>query len=99
MQIVNYWELRNQGRVFRKPSQESTRRSAPYRGRDLRGYCDETGDPIGRSRLEARPIGLCRFEAQEMPWREGRLYGWLSQTRICFNVLEVRRFGLTSASI
>ena len=29
------------------------------------GYCDETGDPIGIRRLEARPIATMTVEAQE----------------------------------
>jgi DnaK suppressor protein len=29
------------------------------------GYCDETGDPIGLKRLEARPIATLSIEAQE----------------------------------
>jgi DnaK suppressor protein len=29
------------------------------------GYCDETGDPIGLKRLEARPIATMTIEAQE----------------------------------
>ena len=30
------------------------------------GYCDETGDPIGLKRLEARPVATLSLEAQEM---------------------------------
>ena len=30
------------------------------------GYCEETGDPIGLGRLEARPIATLSIEAQEM---------------------------------
>ena len=30
------------------------------------GYCDETGEPIGLKRLEARPIATLSLEAQEM---------------------------------
>lgn len=30
------------------------------------GYCEETGDPIGVGRLEARPIATLSIEAQEM---------------------------------
>ena len=30
------------------------------------GYCDETGDPIGIKRLEARPVATLSLEAQEM---------------------------------
>ena len=29
------------------------------------GYCDETGEPIGLRRLEARPIATMSIEAQE----------------------------------
>lgn len=29
------------------------------------GYCEETGDPIGVARLEARPIATLSIEAQE----------------------------------
>ncbi len=29
------------------------------------GYCDETGEPIGLERLEARPIATLSIEAQE----------------------------------
>ncbi len=29
------------------------------------GYCDETGEPIGLKRLEARPIATMSIEAQE----------------------------------
>ena len=30
------------------------------------GYCDETGEPIGIKRLEARPVATLSIEAQEM---------------------------------
>ena len=30
------------------------------------GYCEETGEPIGLKRLEARPIATLSLEAQEM---------------------------------
>ena len=30
------------------------------------GYCEETGEPIGRKRLEARPVATLSLEAQEM---------------------------------
>ena len=29
------------------------------------GYCEETGDPIGIDRLEARPVTTLTIEAQE----------------------------------
>jgi DnaK suppressor protein len=32
---------------------------------DSYGYCEETGDPIGVKRLEARPIATLSLEAQE----------------------------------
>ena len=37
------------------------------------GYCEETGDPIGVERLEARPIATLTVEAQERHEREERL--------------------------
>ena len=30
------------------------------------GFCDETGEPIGLKRLEARPVATLSIEAQEM---------------------------------
>ena len=30
------------------------------------GYCEETGEPIGLKRLEARPVAALSLEAQEM---------------------------------
>ena len=30
------------------------------------GYCDETGEPIGLKRLEARPVATLSLEAQEL---------------------------------
>ena len=30
------------------------------------GYCEETGEPIGIKRLEARPVAILSLEAQEM---------------------------------
>ena len=30
------------------------------------GYCQETGEPIGIKRLEARPVAILSLEAQEM---------------------------------
>ena len=30
------------------------------------GYCDETGEPIGLKRLEARPVATLSLEAQEI---------------------------------
>jgi DnaK suppressor protein len=38
------------------------------------GYCDETGEPIGLRRLEARPIATLSVEAQERHERNERLY-------------------------
>ncbi|MBX9805133.1 MAG: RNA polymerase-binding protein DksA [Alphaproteobacteria bacterium] len=37
------------------------------------GYCDETGEPIGVRRLEARPIATLSLEAQERHERRERL--------------------------
>ncbi len=37
------------------------------------GYCEETGDPIGVRRLEARPIATLSIEAQERHERKERL--------------------------
>lgn len=37
------------------------------------GYCDETGEPIGVKRLEARPIATLSIEAQERHERRQRL--------------------------
>ncbi len=36
------------------------------------GYCEETGDPIGIKRLEARPIATLSIEAQERHERRER---------------------------
>lgn len=38
------------------------------------GYCDETGDPIGVGRLEARPIASMTIEAQERHERMEKQY-------------------------
>ncbi|MBP9752480.1 MAG: RNA polymerase-binding protein DksA [Proteobacteria bacterium] len=38
------------------------------------GYCEETGDPIGIKRLEARPIATLCLEAQEKHERRERTY-------------------------
>ncbi len=37
------------------------------------GFCDETGEPIGVKRLEARPIATLTLEAQERHERRERL--------------------------
>lgn len=39
---------------------------------DTYGYCEETGDPIGVGRLDARPIATLSLEAQEMHERDER---------------------------
>ena len=36
------------------------------------GYCEETGEPIGIKRLEARPVATLSIEAQEMHERNER---------------------------
>lgn len=38
------------------------------------GYCEETGDPIGLKRLEARPIATLSIEAQERHERMERIH-------------------------
>ena len=38
------------------------------------GYCEETGDPIGVKRLEARPIATMTIEAQERHERMEKQY-------------------------
>ncbi len=38
------------------------------------GYCEETGDPIGVKRLEARPVATLTVEAQERHERMERTY-------------------------
>lgn len=38
------------------------------------GYCEETGDPIGVKRLEARPIATMTIEAQERHERAEKQY-------------------------
>ena len=38
------------------------------------GYCDETGEPIGIKRLEARPIATLSIEAQEQHERYERTH-------------------------
>ena len=38
------------------------------------GYCEETGDPIGITRLMARPIATLGLEAQERHEKEERIY-------------------------
>jgi len=38
------------------------------------GYCDETGEPIGLARLDARPIATLSLEAQEMHERREKVY-------------------------
>jgi len=38
------------------------------------GYCEETGEPIGLRRLDARPIATLSLEAQERHERRERIY-------------------------
>ena len=38
------------------------------------GYCEETGEPIGLKRLDARPIATLSIEAQERHERLERVY-------------------------
>jgi DnaK suppressor protein len=38
------------------------------------GYCEETGEPIGLRRLDARPVATLSLEAQEQHERRERVY-------------------------
>ena len=38
------------------------------------GYCEDTGEPIGLRRLDARPIATLSIEAQEQHERRERVY-------------------------
>jgi len=38
------------------------------------GYCEETGEPIGLRRLDARPIAMLSLEAQERHERRERIH-------------------------
>jgi DnaK suppressor protein len=38
------------------------------------GYCEETGEPIGLARLEARPVATMSVEAQERHERRERVH-------------------------
>ncbi len=38
------------------------------------GYCEETGEPIGVKRLDARPVATLSLEAQERHERRERIY-------------------------
>src|SRR5664279_4222074 len=38
------------------------------------GYCEETGEPIGIARLDARPIATLSLQAQEMHERREKVY-------------------------
>jgi DnaK suppressor protein len=38
------------------------------------GYCDESGEPIGLRRLEARPIAMLSLEAQEQHEKRERIH-------------------------
>ena len=38
------------------------------------GFCEETGEPIGLKRLEARPIATLSVEAQELREKSQRGY-------------------------
>jgi len=49
--------------------------AAPQRIEDgTYGYCEETGEPIGLRRLDARPIATLSIEAQERHERRERVY-------------------------
>ncbi len=38
------------------------------------GYCEETGEPIGLARLDARPVATLSLEAQEKHERREKVY-------------------------
>ena len=38
------------------------------------GYCEDTGEPIGLARLDARPIATLSLEAQERHERRERIH-------------------------
>ncbi len=38
------------------------------------GYCEETGEPIGLKRLDARPVATLSIEAQEAHERHEKIY-------------------------
>ena len=38
------------------------------------GYCEETGEPIGLGRLEARPVTTLSIEAQELHERKEQTF-------------------------
>ena len=40
----------------------------------LYGYCEETGEPIGIKRLDARPVATLSIEAQEAHERKEKVY-------------------------
>ena len=41
---------------------------------DEYGYCEETGEPIARARLDARPVATLSLEAQERHERKERVH-------------------------
>ena len=41
---------------------------------DNYGYCEETGEPIGLARLDARPVATLSLEAQERHERKERVH-------------------------
>ena len=41
------------------------------------GYCEETGEPIGIKRLEARPVATLSLEAQEMHEEKEKKLNWI----------------------
>ncbi|GBE44686.1 RNA polymerase-binding transcription factor DksA [bacterium BMS3Bbin10] len=43
-------------------------------GEGTYGFCEETGDPIGLKRLDARPVATLSLEAQEQHERRERVY-------------------------
>ena len=51
------------------------------------GYCEETGEPIGLKRLEARPVATLSLEAQEMHEKLEKKINYINQ--LCFFKLYI----------
>lgn len=65
-------ELRNRDRARKLISKIDQALSRIENG--TYGWCEETGEPIGLRRLEARPIATLSLEAQERHERMERVY-------------------------
>src|ERR1700679_1013841 len=66
-------ELRARDRQRKLISKSDEARERIERGEY--GYCEETGEPIGIKRLEARPVATLSVEAQERRERREKQYG------------------------